>query len=65
MALYLDTSALVKLVGAEPQTAALRTWLAGGDRRPVSCGLARTELLRGCVGSPHTEPSWPALFSTQ
>jgi uncharacterized protein len=46
VAYYLDTSALVKLVVAEPETAALRAWLAAADRTPVSCDLARTELLR-------------------
>ncbi|MGE0878212.1 MAG: type II toxin-antitoxin system VapC family toxin [Acidimicrobiia bacterium] len=46
MAYYLDTSALTKLVVAEPETTALRGWLAAADRDPVSCDLARTELLR-------------------
>ena len=46
MAHYLDTSALVKLVVAEPETAALRVWLNEADRTPVSSDLARTELLR-------------------
>ncbi|MEZ5236137.1 MAG: type II toxin-antitoxin system VapC family toxin [Acidimicrobiales bacterium] len=46
MACYLDTSALVKLVVEEPETKALRAWLAAADRSPVSCDLARTELLR-------------------
>lgn len=46
MAHYLDTSALVKLVVAESETAALRAWLAAAEREPVSCDLARTELLR-------------------
>ena len=46
MAHYLDTSALVKLVVQEPETGALRAWLAAEDRRPVSCDLARTELMR-------------------
>ncbi|TDE14237.1 PIN domain-containing protein [Jiangella asiatica] len=46
MAHYLDTSALVKLVVAEAETAALRTWLQETDRTPVSCDLARTELIR-------------------
>ena len=46
MACYLDTSALVKLVVEEPETEALRIWLAAADRSPVSCDLARTELLR-------------------
>ena len=43
---YLDTSALVKLVVAEPETPALRAWLRDADRVPVACDLARTELLR-------------------
>jgi predicted nucleic acid-binding protein len=43
---YLDTSALVKLVVAEPETAALRAWLSKVNRDPVACDLARTELLR-------------------
>ena len=46
MAFYLDTSALVKLVVAEAETPALLTWLRAADRAPVSCDLARTELLR-------------------
>lgn len=46
MAFYLDTAALVKLVVAERETAALRGWLGEVDRDPVSCDLARTELMR-------------------
>lgn len=46
MAHYLDTSALVKLVVTEEETAALRKWLGEVDRSPVTCDLARTELLR-------------------
>ena len=46
MAYYLDTSALVKLVVAELETPALMAWLTAADRAPVSCDLARTELLR-------------------
>ncbi|MDP9164665.1 MAG: type II toxin-antitoxin system VapC family toxin [Actinomycetota bacterium] len=46
MAFYLDTSALAKLVVAEPETAALRAWLAEQDRTLVSSDLARTELTR-------------------
>lgn len=42
---YLDTSALVKLVVAERETAALRGWLTE-ERSPVGCDLARTELIR-------------------
>lgn len=46
MAHYVDTSALAKLVAAEPETDALRAWLAEAERDPVSCDLARTELMR-------------------
>ena len=46
MAHYLDTSALVKLVVAEPETAALRAWLSDANRDPVASDVARTELLR-------------------
>lgn len=46
MPFYIDTSALVKLVVAEPETGALLRWLEIEGREPVSCDLARTELLR-------------------
>lgn len=46
VAYYLDTSALAKLVVAEAETPALEAWLAQDPRDPVSCDLARTELLR-------------------
>ncbi len=46
MAFYLDTSALVKLVVAEPETAALRSWIKSADRDLVASDLARTELMR-------------------
>ena len=43
--IYLDSSALVKLVVLEPESRALRAYLRGEPER-VSCGLARTEVLR-------------------
>jgi len=46
VAYYLDTSAAVKLVIAEPETTALRRWLDEVDVPIVSSDLARTELLR-------------------
>lgn len=46
MAFYIDTSALVKLVMAEPETEPLRAWLAERSREPVASDLSRTELLR-------------------
>lgn len=42
--LYLDTSALAKLVFAEPESAALDSFLA--DRELAISGLSRTELRR-------------------
>ncbi len=45
-ALYLDSSAFVKLTVEEPETAALRTFLAKRGGRRVSSALLRTEALR-------------------
>lgn len=46
LAFYLDTSALAKLVVADPGTDALIAWLAEAPRNPVACDLVRTELIR-------------------
>lgn len=46
MPYYLDTSALVKLVVAEAESAALLAWLGDDERVPVSSDLTRTELIR-------------------
>jgi uncharacterized protein len=45
---YLDSSALVKLVIPEPETAALRTELETWDRY-VSSALVQTEVVRACA----------------
>ena len=45
-ALYLDSSAFVKLVVEEPETAAVRAFLADCSARRVSSALLRTESLR-------------------
>lgn len=45
MVWYLDTSAFLKLVVVEPETAAMRTWMAGGQAC-WSSQLLRTEVLR-------------------
>jgi len=45
-ALYLDSSAFVKLVVEETETAAVRTFLADRGARRVSSALLRTEALR-------------------
>ncbi len=49
MAVYLDSSALVKLVVAEAQSAALADHLRGQADR-VSCALARGEVIRAVPG---------------
>jgi uncharacterized protein len=45
-AVYLDSSAFVKLVVEETESAAVRTFLANRDARRVSSALLRTESLR-------------------
>ncbi len=48
-AIYLDSSAIVKLVVAEPQSSALRRYLR--RKRPlISSALARTEVMRAVLG---------------
>jgi predicted nucleic acid-binding protein len=65
MAYYLDTSAAVKLVVAEPDTVALTAWLAGHDRDVVSSDLLRTELLRATRrGAPHAMPRARAVLDS-
>ena len=49
-ATYLHSSALVKLIVVEPETAALRTYLRGRQRL-VSSALARVEVTRAVAGS--------------
>ena len=46
MAIYVDTSAAVKLLVREPETSALRRWLRDVERDLVSSDLLRTELAR-------------------
>jgi predicted nucleic acid-binding protein len=48
---YLDTSAFVKQLRREPESAALRTWL-DGDPDVVSSDLLRTEARRAVLGAP-------------
>ncbi len=43
---YLDTSAIAKLIVPEPETTALRAFLNALPEAPVSSDLARTETLR-------------------
>jgi predicted nucleic acid-binding protein len=47
--IYIDTSALVKLLFEEPESSALSSWLAEEYETPkVSSDLATVELLRTC-----------------
>lgn len=46
MAWYIDTSALVKLISVESDTAALHDWVATNTPELVSSDLLRTELVR-------------------
>jgi predicted nucleic acid-binding protein len=46
VAFYFDTSALVKLVVAEPESQALRSWSQEVNRDLVACDFVRTELMR-------------------
>ena len=52
MKLYLDSSALVKLVKVEPESAALRRYLRShrSDGR-VTCALARVEVVRAVAAA--------------
>jgi predicted nucleic acid-binding protein len=54
---YLDSSVLVKLVVREPESRALRSYLRRDPER-LSCGLARTEVLRA------VRPLGPAAVET-
>ena len=54
---YVDSSALVKLVREEPQTAALHAFLAGAD--VVSCELALTEVPRAIRRAAAADPKLP------
>jgi predicted nucleic acid-binding protein len=46
--IYLDSSALVKLVLREAESAALRTWLASVEANRTTSELAHVEVLRVC-----------------
>jgi predicted nucleic acid-binding protein len=54
MVMYLDTSALVKLVHPEPETDALRRYLAGRKRTPkCTSAVTITELIRAVRRANH------------
>ncbi|MEB3051672.1 type II toxin-antitoxin system VapC family toxin [Mycolicibacter sp. MYC123] len=54
--IYMDTSALVKLIVQEPKSAALRRWLADvEDRDHVTSAVGRVELMRTALRGGDTE----------
>ncbi len=54
---YADSSALVKLVRAEPETGALRSYFSGADI--VSCDLVLAELPRAIRRAASDDPKLP------
>lgn len=58
MAVYLDSSAFVKIVVAEPESRALRSFLTRRRSRHVSSAMLRAEALRAVR---HTRPEVLAL----
>jgi len=52
--IYLDSSALIKLVLPEPESAALEAYLAGTDGRLASSKLAITEVHRALIRADAT-----------
>jgi uncharacterized protein len=62
--IYIDTSAVLKLVHPEPQSGALRAWLAGHPDDLVSSALVRTEARRALLrNDPGALPGLPAILS--
>lgn len=64
--LYLDTSALVKLVRVEPDTDALADWLDARTEMPwITSTLAEAELARAVVraGQPEALAAVPAVLA--
>ncbi|OBY30937.1 type II toxin-antitoxin system VapC family toxin [Mycolicibacter kumamotonensis] len=54
--IYMDTSALVKLIVQEPESAALQRWLADiEDRDHVTSAVGRVELMRTALRGGDTE----------
>ncbi|MXW58711.1 MAG: type II toxin-antitoxin system VapC family toxin [Acidimicrobiia bacterium] len=67
MAFYVDTSALVKLVAAEPETPAFQSWRAQQHPDLVAGDLVRTELLRAArrLTPAHVQAATEVLASVR
>lgn len=63
--IYLDSSALLKLLHEEPESAALASWLSAHAGSPmISSELAKVEVLRGCRRvNPDTLPAARSLLA--
>jgi predicted nucleic acid-binding protein len=62
--IYIDTSAMLKLVHPEPESGALRAWLASHPGDVVSSTLIRTEASRALLrNDPGALPGLPAILS--
>jgi predicted nucleic acid-binding protein len=62
--IYIDTFAVLKLVHPEPESGALRTWLARHPDDLVSSALVRTESRRALLrNDPGALPNLPAILA--
>jgi predicted nucleic acid-binding protein len=62
--IYIDTSAVLKLVHPEAESRALRAWLASHPGDLVSSALIRTEARRALLrNDPGALPGLPAILS--
>jgi hypothetical protein len=62
--IYIDTSAMLKLVHPERESGALRAWLASHPGDLVSSALIRTEARRALLrNDPGALPQLPAILS--
>jgi uncharacterized protein len=62
--IYIDTSAVLRLVHPEAESGALRTWLARHSDDLVSSALVRTEARRALLrNDPGALPELPAILA--
>jgi predicted nucleic acid-binding protein len=62
--IYIDTSAVLRLVHPEAESGVLRTWLASHPDDLVSSALVRTEARRALLrNDPAALPQLPAILS--